>query len=64
MKNIILADFSDEKDFLSNYYEVTFIYEGITYPTSEHAYQAAKKAIAEKLCNLNLKKEQGNELGK
>lgn len=28
--------------FLSNFYPATLTYEGIEYPTSEHAYQAAK----------------------
>lgn len=30
--------------FLSNFYRVWITYEGIAYPTSEHAYQAAKTA--------------------
>ncbi len=29
-------------DFLSNFYMVPVEFEGITYPSSEHAYQAAK----------------------
>jgi len=28
--------------FLSNYYEVSVYFDGVTYPSSEHAYQAAK----------------------
>lgn len=28
--------------FLSNFYERRFIYDGLSYPTSEHAYQAQK----------------------
>lgn len=28
--------------FLSNFYPATVVYEGMEYPTSEHAYQAAK----------------------
>lgn len=34
--------FRDEFFFLSNFFPATVDYEGITYPTSEHAYQAAK----------------------
>lgn len=30
--------------FLSNFYPCEIEYEGITYPTTEHAYQAAKSA--------------------
>src|SRR6202042_1717213 len=28
--------------FLSNFYPATVVYEGLTYPDSEHAYQSAK----------------------
>lgn len=31
-----------DHDFLSNFHPARVEYEGITYPTSEHAYQAAK----------------------
>ena len=34
--------FRDSKFFLSNFYLVQVVYEGITYPTSEHAFVAAK----------------------
>jgi ribA/ribD-fused uncharacterized protein len=34
--------FSDEYRFLSNFYPATVVYEGLTYPDSEHAYQSAK----------------------
>lgn len=34
--------FHNEYAFLSNFYAHALVYEGIVYPTSEHAYQAAK----------------------
>jgi ribA/ribD-fused uncharacterized protein len=38
----IIASFSGEYHFLSNFYPCKVEYEGILYPTSEHAFQAAK----------------------
>jgi ribA/ribD-fused uncharacterized protein len=37
--------FKDEYKFLSNFYPVDIEYEGITYPTVENAYQAAKTIL-------------------
>ena len=37
-----IAEFQGEYRFLSNFFPAEVVYEGITYPTSEHAYQAAK----------------------
>ena len=37
-----IRGFFGEYRFLSNFYPSVIIYEGITYPTVEHAYQAAK----------------------
>lgn len=37
-----IAEFQGEYRFLSNFYPAEVIYEGTVYPTSEHAYQAAK----------------------
>lgn len=34
--------FEGEYEFLSNFYPSEIIHDGITYPTVEHAYQAAK----------------------
>ncbi|MHB2032908.1 MAG: NADAR family protein [Gemmatimonadaceae bacterium] len=34
--------FEGEWEFLSNYYAYPVTFDGITYPTAEHAYQAAK----------------------
>lgn len=38
----IIDSFNGKYRFLSNFYECNVHYEGITYPSSEHAYQAAK----------------------
>ena len=37
-----ILQFKNEYEFLSNFYEARTEYEGVVYPTSEHAYQAAK----------------------
>jgi ribA/ribD-fused uncharacterized protein len=37
-----IAEFQGEYRFLSNFWPAEVIYEGITYPTAEHAYQASK----------------------
>ena len=39
-----ITEFRGEYAFLSNFYEVPVKYEGITYPSSEAAFQAAKCA--------------------
>jgi predicted NAD-dependent protein-ADP-ribosyltransferase YbiA (DUF1768 family) len=38
----VINNFRGKYFFLSNFYPVSIIYEGITYSSSEHAYQAAK----------------------
>ena len=38
----IICKFNGELYFLSNFFENKIEYEGITYPTVEHAFQAAK----------------------
>lgn len=38
----MIGSFSGEYEFLSNFYKVDVEYEGIIYPTTEHAFQAAK----------------------
>ena len=38
----VIADFDGEYEFLSNYYEVPVLYEGIRYGSSEAAFQASK----------------------
>ncbi|KAL3270751.1 hypothetical protein HHI36_021276 [Cryptolaemus montrouzieri] len=37
-----IKGFRDKYKFLSNFYKCEVEYEGITYPTAEHAFQAAK----------------------
>lgn len=37
-----IETFEGQHSFLSNFYPVTIEYQGKTYPSSEHAYQAAK----------------------
>src|SRR4051812_21328901 len=37
-----IAEFQGEYRFLSNFWPATVEFEGIRYPTAEHAYQAAK----------------------
>jgi N-glycosidase YbiA len=34
--------FKDEFEFLSNFYPCRVVFDGIEYPSAEHAYQAAK----------------------
>lgn len=37
-----ILEFKGEYHFLDNFYPAPVTWEGITYPTSEHAFQAAK----------------------
>src|SRR2546429_9844883 len=37
-----IAQFQGEYRFLSNFYPAVVVFEGITYPSVEHAYQSAK----------------------
>lgn len=37
-----IAEFQGDYRFLSNFWPAEVVFEGITYPTVEHAYQAAK----------------------
>ncbi|MEU4848323.1 GTP cyclohydrolase II [Streptomyces gilvosporeus] len=43
----VINDFSGEWAFLSNYYPVVVEFEGVFYPSVEHAYQAAKSTDPE-----------------
>lgn len=38
----VIDSFKGEYEFLSNFYREPVYYDGFTWPTSEHAYQAAK----------------------
>ena len=42
-----ITQFTDEYDFLSNFYSAPIEWGWYTYPTSEHAFQAAKATIPE-----------------
>lgn len=42
MSKRVIDSFSNEYHFLSNFSESPVLYEGVLYPTVEHAYQAAK----------------------
>lgn len=46
MSGTKIQDFSGEYEFLSNFYERPFFWYGRTYPSLEHAYQAAKATNA------------------
>lgn len=45
---MIIDDFRGEHAFYSNFYKCNFVWAGIRWPTSEHAYQAAKATGSEK----------------
>ena len=50
MNDLRIVSFRGPYFFLSNFFPVEIIYEGIKYPSSEHAYQAAKTVnIAQRL---------------
>ena len=38
----VISRFSGQHEYLSNFYSCQVMYEGIMYPSSEHAFQAAK----------------------
>jgi len=38
----VISEFKGKRRWLSNFWPVPILYEGIEYPTAEHAYQAAK----------------------
>lgn len=41
----VINSFRGEHGFLSNFYPAKVVYEGMEYPTSEHAFQAAKSPV-------------------
>lgn len=56
----MITKFSGKYNFLSNFHPVTVYFEGVTYPSVEHAYQAAKTtdpAIREVVCNAALARD-------
>lgn len=42
-----IVSFMGEHEFLSNFYEQTVHFNGVAYPTAEHAFQAAKTVTPE-----------------
>lgn len=48
MNNTSILGFFEEYSFLSNFYVSDVWFEGIKYPSSENAYQAAKVAISDR----------------
>lgn len=50
----MVKEFKNENAFLSNFYPCKIIYEGIEYPTTEHAFQAAKTLDIEKRKKISL----------
>jgi ribA/ribD-fused uncharacterized protein len=44
---LAIGSFSEQHRFLSNFWDTPVVYEGIRYPTVEHAYVAAKTTDAE-----------------
>ncbi len=49
----MIDSFEKEHRFLSNFYPVKIVYEGIEYPSVEHAYQAAKANITDTLLTFD-----------
>ncbi len=51
--------------FLSNFHLKEILYEGVFYPSTENAYQAAKTlSIEERLKFINIEPKQAKRLGK
>lgn len=60
-----ISRFKDEYAFLSNFYPARIEYKGITYASSEHAYQAQKCINeADKMRFLNITPGQAKRLGR
>lgn len=55
----IIDRFEGEYAFLSNYYDSPIFYDGILYPTVEHAFQAAKTTIFTQRVIISNKKTPG-----
>lgn len=61
----VIETFFGDYRFLSNFYPAEFVWEGICWPTSEHAYQAAKTHVrVEKLAILQLTASQAKGAGR
>jgi len=62
----VIAGFTGEHAFLSNFHPSPLDYEGLTYPTVEHAFQAAKSTDAADRLRISLtaKPGQAKRLGR
>ena len=61
----IIFGFNGEYRFLSNFYQTPITYEGITYPSVENAYQAAKTINQEeRLQFVKISSKEAKSLGK
>ena len=49
----MILEFRGKYRFLSNFYPCSIVYEGIEYPTTEHAYQAAKTLDTERRYHIS-----------
>ena len=62
----VIDSFSGKYWFLSNFYPCEIVYDGINYPTIEHAYQAAK--TLDKVTRLRIaaldRPDQAKKIGK
>ena len=54
--NASIAVFDGDYAFLSNFYESKIVYKGITFPTVEHAFQAAKSLSEEEQAAISIAK--------
>lgn len=60
-----ISGFNGQWRFLSNFYETPITYEGVTYPSVENAYQAAKTiSQEERLAFRNITSKQAKSLGR
>lgn len=57
--NTPITSFSGEFEFLSNFYPVDIIHEGLVYPSVEHAYQAMKTFVPSERNRIRLAKTPG-----
>lgn len=48
----LIDSFKGEYRFLSNYHMINVTYDGIVYPSTEHAYQAAKTILKHERLNI------------
>lgn len=60
-----ISGFNGQWRFLSNFYETPITYEGLTYPSVENAYQAAKTMVQdERLQFVKISSKEAKSLGK